>query len=123
MLAALEHTVYLHCRVHHLGDRVVSGGGGGWWWWVMVVVVGDLRVVTWIRKRDVHVLTVALFTYTKDSRFTALHSEASNDWTLRLASPQVSDSGTYECQVSTDPSISRIFQLQVVGEFEKFTQW
>ncbi|KAF2363187.1 Immunoglobulin V-set domain [Trinorchestia longiramus] len=92
VLAAVGQTAYLHCRVHHLGDRVV----------------------TWIRKHDVHVLTVALFTYTKDSRFTALHSEASNDWTLRLASPQVSDSGTYECQVSTEPSISRIFQLQVV---------
>ncbi|KAA0197737.1 hypothetical protein HAZT_HAZT005271 [Hyalella azteca] len=30
VLAAVGHTAYLHCRVHHLGDRVVSDGGGGW---------------------------------------------------------------------------------------------
>lgn len=61
-------------------------------------------------------LTVGLFTYTTDDRFTALHSEGSDDWTLRIASAQVSDSGTYECQVSTEPKMSMAFKLQVVGK-------
>ncbi|XP_071539089.1 zwei Ig domain protein zig-8-like isoform X3 [Panulirus ornatus] len=92
VISAVGRTAYLHCRVKHLGDRAV----------------------TWIRKQDVHVLTVGLFTYTTDDRFTALHSESSDDWTLRIASAQVSDSGTYECQVSTEPKMSRAFKLQVV---------
>ncbi|KAK4326690.1 hypothetical protein Pmani_002846 [Petrolisthes manimaculis] len=83
---------YLHCRVNHLGNRVV----------------------TWLRKRDAHVLTVGLFSYTTDQRFTALHSEGSPDWILKITSPQTRDSGTYECQVSTEPKISRAFNLSVV---------
>ena len=59
---------------------------------------------------------MGLFTYTTDGRFTALHSESSDDWTLRIASAQVSDSGSYECQVSTEPKISKAFELQVVGK-------
>ncbi|XP_047501988.1 hemicentin-1-like [Penaeus chinensis] len=92
IVGAVGRSAFLHCRVKHLGDRAV----------------------TWIRKKDVHVLTVGLFTYTKDARFTALHSESSDDWTLRIDSAQISDSGTYECQVSTEPKISRAFRLQVV---------
>lgn len=61
-------------------------------------------------------LTVGLFTYTTDNRFTAVHSEGSNDWTLRIDSAQRADSGVYECQVSTDPKMSQPFHLQVVGE-------
>ncbi|CAL4161472.1 unnamed protein product, partial [Meganyctiphanes norvegica] len=70
--------------------------------------------VTWMRKKDTHILTVSLFTYTTDQRFTALHSESSDQWSLRIASAQKSDSGIYECQVSTEPKISAAFTLQVV---------
>ena len=73
--------------------------------------------VTWLRKRDAHVLTVGLFSYTSDQRFTPLHSEGSPDWVLKITSPQKRDSGIYECQVSTEPKISRAFNLSVVGEF------
>ncbi|KAF2366459.1 Immunoglobulin V-set domain [Trinorchestia longiramus] len=83
---------YLHCKVNHLGSRVV----------------------TWIRKRDSHVLTVGLFSYTSDQRFTALHAEGSSDWLLKITSPQTRDSGIYECQVSTEPKISKAFTLRVI---------
>lgn len=73
--------------------------------------------VTWIRQRDVHVLTVGLFTYTTDGRFTALHSERSTNWTLRIDFAQKSDSGSYECQISTEPKISKAFMLHVVGKW------
>ncbi|XP_063870241.1 hemicentin-1-like [Scylla paramamosain] len=92
VVGAAGRTAYLHCRVGHLGDRAV----------------------TWIRRKGAHVLTVGLFTYTTDSRFTAVHSEGTNDWTLRIDSAQRADSGVYECQVSTDPKMSRPFHLQVV---------
>ncbi|MPC49550.1 hypothetical protein E2C01_043357 [Portunus trituberculatus] len=72
--------------------------------------------VTWLRKRDAHVLTVGLFSYTSDQRFTPLHSEGSPDWVLKITSPQKRDSGIYECQVSTEPKISRAFNLSVVGD-------
>ncbi|CAL4214612.1 unnamed protein product, partial [Meganyctiphanes norvegica] len=92
VVGAINHDVYLHCRVNNLGDRSV----------------------TWMRKKDTHILTVSLFTYTTDQRFTALHSESSDQWSLRIASAQKSDSGIYECQVSTEPKISAAFTLQVV---------
>ncbi|CAG7820959.1 unnamed protein product [Allacma fusca] len=85
-------TAYLHCRVRNLGDRAVS----------------------WIRKRDLHILTVGILTYTSDQRFQSLHSDGTDEWTLKVSSPQIRDSGTYECQVSTEPKISMAYQLNVV---------
>ena len=38
-----------------------------------------------------------------------------SEWTLRIRSAQVKDAGLYECQVSTEPKISRIYRLNVVG--------
>lgn len=73
--------------------------------------------MSWIRKRDLHILTVGILTYTNDQRFQSLHSEGSDEWTLRISSPQPRDSGTYECQVSTEPKISQGFRLNVVGEY------
>lgn len=73
--------------------------------------------VSWIRKRDLHILTVGILTYTNDQRFQSLHTEGSDEWTLRISSPQPRDSGTYECQVSTEPKISQGFRLNVVGKY------
>lgn len=69
-----------------------------------------------MRKRDLHILTVGILTYTNDQRFQSLHTEGSDEWTLRITSPQPRDSGTYECQVSTEPKISQTFRLNVVGK-------
>lgn len=41
-----------------------------------------------------------MFTYTNDERFTVLHAEGSDDWTLQIKYVQKRDNGTYECQVS-----------------------
>ncbi|XP_054009615.1 uncharacterized protein LOC128892957 isoform X1 [Hylaeus anthracinus] len=85
-------TAFLHCGVLNLGDRAVS----------------------WIRQRDLHILTVGILTYTNDQRFQSGHSDGSNEWPLLIRSPQVRDSGVYECQVSTEPKISQAFNLSVV---------
>ena len=73
------------------------------------------KKVSWIRKRDLHILTVGILTYTNDQRFQSLHTEGSDEWALKVSSPQPRDSGTYECQVSTEPKISQGFRLHVVG--------
>ncbi|XP_063589785.1 protein turtle homolog A-like [Penaeus indicus] len=78
-----------------------------------VRMLGD-RQVSWIRRRDLHVLTTASYTYTTDSRFRAIHARKSPYWVLRIDNPTVNDSGVYECQVSAQPKIYRRFHLSVV---------
>jgi hypothetical protein len=56
--------------------------------------------ISWVRRRDWHILTSGMFTYTNDERFQVLHSEGSDDWTLQIKFVQKRDNGTYECQVS-----------------------
>ncbi|XP_050708764.1 uncharacterized protein LOC126993637, partial [Eriocheir sinensis] len=69
----------LTCGVRQLGDKKVS----------------------WIRRKDLHVLTTGNFTYTTDTRFRALHLPGSPFWSLEVDRPAITDSGLYECQVST----------------------
>lgn len=93
-------TAYLPCRVRHLGDRTVS----------------------WIRRKDLHVLTVGRFTYTSDQRFQTIHLENSDDWTLQVKYPQRKDGGVYECQVSTVPKMSHFVTLNVIDVRPNFGQ-
>ncbi|XP_047485413.1 zwei Ig domain protein zig-8-like [Penaeus chinensis] len=61
------------------------------------------KSVSWIRGRDLRILTVGGYTYTTDLRFEALHQKASSEWTLRIKSVQLRDQGSYECQITTKP--------------------
>lgn len=74
--------------------------------------------MSWIRKRDLHIMTIGILTYTNDQRYQAIHTEGSDEWSLRVTSPQPRDSGVYECQVSTEPKISQAYRLNVVGKFK-----
>ncbi|XP_073971278.1 lachesin-like isoform X2 [Rhodnius prolixus] len=86
-------TAFLHCRVRNLGERTI----------------------TWVRRRDWHILTSGVFTYTNDERFQVLHSEGSDDWTLQIKYVQKRDNGTYECQVATSAGImSHFVNLDIV---------
>jgi len=71
-------TVFLPCRVRHLGDRTIS----------------------WLRKSDLHVLTVGKFTYTSDERFKAVHLDNTDDWALQIRFSTQRDANEYICQVS-----------------------
>jgi len=71
--------------------------------------------VSWIRTRDLHILTWGTLTYTSDSRFEALHTPGSEVWTLRIMSAQPRDEGKYECQVNTDPKVNFGVLLTVKG--------
>ncbi|XP_039276882.1 uncharacterized protein LOC111046726 [Nilaparvata lugens] len=91
--AQLGGTAFLHCRVRKLGERTVS----------------------WVRRRDWHILTSGPLTYTNDERFQVVHAEHSTDWNLQIKYVQQRDNGTYECQVSTGSgTISHYFNLHVV---------
>ncbi|XP_047739901.1 uncharacterized protein LOC108675217 [Hyalella azteca] len=91
---AQSHTAYLHCRVASLGDEAQ---------------------VSWIRKRDLHVLSSGRVVFATDERFGVIHTDdKSENWTLQIKFTQLRDSGIYECQVNTVPKISMAYQLNVV---------
>ncbi|XP_073953167.1 lachesin-like [Choristoneura fumiferana] len=93
VLAQLGATAFLHCPVRHLGERGIS----------------------WVRRRDWHIISSGLFMYTNDERFQVLHSEGSDDWTLQIKFVQKRDNGTYECQVPTAAgALSRLVALHVL---------
>ncbi|KAK8731622.1 hypothetical protein OTU49_007391 [Cherax quadricarinatus] len=86
-------TAFLPCKYRHLADHQVS----------------------WFRRRDWHILTTGIFTYTNDERFSVLHPEESDDWTLQIKYTTRRDNGTYECQLSTGTGvISQFVNLHVV---------
>ncbi|KAJ8963383.1 hypothetical protein NQ318_018860 [Aromia moschata] len=68
-----------------------------------------LKQVSWVRRRDWHILSSGVFTYTNDERFQILHAEGSDDWTLQIKYVQKRDNGTYECQVSIESVIIRAY--------------
>lgn len=91
-------TAYLHCRVRSPGERMTG-----------------TDQISWVRRRDWHILSSGMFTYTNDERFQILHSEGSDDWTLQIKYVQKRDNGTYECQVSGSAGlISHFVNLQIV---------
>ncbi|KAG1649302.1 Hemicentin-2 [Nymphon striatum] len=74
----------------------------------------DKVTVSWIRERDLHILTVGTFTYTRDKRFTTRHPPDTNDWILQITRPNKSDGGIYECQIGTSPKRSLYVKLTVL---------
>ncbi|XP_055946665.1 titin-like isoform X1 [Argiope bruennichi] len=103
--AQLGKTAYLNCKIRQLGDRTVGAGLSG--------VKRDVQV-SWVRQRDLHILTVGKYTYTSDQRFTSIHLDNSEVWTLEIKYVQKKDAGVYECQVSTEPKMSLSINLNVV---------
>ena len=47
-------------------------------------------------------------------RFRYLKNQ-SPDWILNIHQAKVKDTGTYECQINTEPKRSKSYQLRVVG--------
>ncbi|XP_013142504.1 PREDICTED: lachesin-like, partial [Papilio polytes] len=93
--AQLGTHAYLPCKIRQLSNKSVS----------------------WIRRRDAHILTVDRFTFIADERFQAFLVEATDTWTLQVKYVQARDAGLYECQVGTEPKMSHFVQLNVVGEY------
>ncbi|XP_015044490.1 zwei Ig domain protein zig-8 isoform X2 [Drosophila pseudoobscura] len=94
--AVIDETAVLRCRVKNKGNRTVS----------------------WMRKRDLHILTTNIYTYTGDQRFSVIHPPSSEDWDLKIDYAQPRDSGIYECQVNTEPKINLAIILDIAAESE-----
>ncbi|XP_023705892.1 uncharacterized protein LOC111863630 [Cryptotermes secundus] len=71
-------------------------------------------VVSWIRRKDYHLLTVGLATYSSDDRFLVEHARHLQNWGLQIKYVQPRDAGWYECQVSTHPPASIFVELKVI---------
>ncbi|XP_030753590.1 zwei Ig domain protein zig-8-like [Sitophilus oryzae] len=85
--------------------------------WLRVIIIFKLFLllqVSWVRHRDIHLLTVGRYTYTSDQRFEAIHTPHTEEWTLRIRYPQKKDSGIYECQISTTPPVGCLYFLTIV---------
>ena len=68
-----------------------------------------------MRKRDLHILTSSVYTYTGDARFSVTHPETTDEWRLKIAYVQPRDAGIYECQINTEPKLNLAFVLRVEG--------
>ncbi|XP_050694201.1 junctional adhesion molecule B-like isoform X2 [Eriocheir sinensis] len=86
-------TAHLHCKIAGLRDQSVS-------WYRKV---GD----------EIHLITFGFQTYHNDDRF-AMTYQHPHDWRLRVRFVQHRDEGTYQCQVSTHPPMSRTVHMHVV---------
>ncbi|KAE8751775.1 hypothetical protein FOCC_FOCC001624 [Frankliniella occidentalis] len=107
VLAQRGTTAYLPCVIKNIADGLV----------------------TWLRRRDHHLLTVARGGYAQDERFQVVHDKHPEDWTMQLKFVTDRDTGRYECQVSTHPPVSIYIHLKVVearcaieGPVEKFVR-
>ncbi|KOB78771.1 putative limbic system-associated membrane protein [Operophtera brumata] len=96
---------YLPCKVRQLSNKSVS----------------------WIRRRDAHILTVDRFTFIADERFQAFLVEATDTWTLQVKYVQARDAGVYECQKIN--YILTLFQcnvpvpkIEIVGESDLYVK-
>ena len=87
-------TAYLTCEVYNLNNLSVS----------------------WVRGRDSHILTVDRETFISGNRFISMEKKEKmyNIITLAIHEIQIQDQGSYECQVSSQPKISRNIELIVL---------
>lgn len=75
-----------------------------------------LHQVSWVRQRDLHILTVGSYTYTSDQRFSCVRPDGGNEWNLEIKHLRKEDQGVYECQISTEPKMSFSVRLNVQGK-------
>lgn len=71
--------------------------------------------MSWVRQRDADILAVGRYTFVRDDRLSVHYTADTHTWTLVIKFVQARDAGTYECQVSTEPKMSLLVQLNVIG--------
>ncbi|XP_042203798.1 T-lymphocyte activation antigen CD86-like [Homarus americanus] len=77
--------------------------------------VAEHETVSWIRRKDHHLITVGDKIYSNDERFQVTHSDHTQDWTLHLHYAQLHDAGVYECQLSAHPPIGVFTSLNIIA--------
>ena len=72
-----------------------------------------MQTVSWIRQKDLHVLTVGRYAFSTDRRFSSNFKD--DNWNLKINKVQIRDTGDYECQLSTNPIKKTLVHLKVKG--------
>lgn len=114
VIGVIGRKTLLKCKVQNLGNKTVSGNPFRvkLRWLIFPITP---RQISWIRHRDLHILTVGSYTYTSDQRFKATHNQTVGECILELQWTSLRDEGDYECQISTHPVIGLNYHLKVVG--------
>ncbi|XP_042872050.1 opioid-binding protein/cell adhesion molecule homolog [Penaeus japonicus] len=93
-----------------------------------ILDVADHETVSWVRRRDHHLITLGSHTYTNDDRFYVSHSPPfkvipgrGKEWTLYIKYVQTRDSGVYECQLSAHPPMGILTTLMVIQPISYIT--
>ncbi|XP_014251945.1 hemicentin-2-like isoform X2 [Cimex lectularius] len=95
--AAPGETALLPCKVRNLGDKAVS----------------------WMRRRDLHIISFQSYIYTADSRFKVAHRlDDPDSWNLQINNITFNDDGVYDCQINTEPIMKRPVRLSVTDGTE-----
>lgn len=76
----------------------------------------DPLQVSWVRNSDSHILFIGRHRFVHEDRYELVSSPGHGRWTLKLKYVTARDAGRFECQVSTQPKISKTFSLNVVGK-------
>ena len=64
--------------------------------------------LSWVRKKDWHILTHGMSTFTKDDRFQLVKEAGSDDWKLQVKYVVARDNGVYICQVLLINNINQL---------------
>lgn len=81
---------------------------------LIIVLLFQLQVA-WIHIDRQMILTIHRHVISRVPRFSVSHDNAKT-WLLHVSSVQQEDRGYYMCQVNTNPMISQVGYLQVVGK-------
>ena len=94
---------------------------------ISLILILPYKKVSWIRNKDGYMLYIGTTKFVDDDRFDLLPgnenqadlstSKGGVDVTLRLRRVKDIDQGNFECQISTEPKLSKIFTLNVIGEY------
>ncbi|XP_050707730.1 neural cell adhesion molecule 1-like [Eriocheir sinensis] len=91
ILAQVGGEATLSCYTYHLSDERVA----------------------WLKKDDDQLLTVGQEVYAAEQRFSVVHTNHDEAWELWVKDVALSDAGQYECQLTTNPTVSFFFTLVV----------
>ena len=89
--AGIGDDLLLHCYVEHLGHHTVS----------------------WIRQKDLQILTVGSHKFTTDDRISVKHDPRNGDFMLLIKLMSEEDFGSYECQINTSPIKINIVKIRI----------
>lgn len=106
-------TVIMSCVVYNLDSKRVSGLNGTPFTVVHIFTV-YISQVTWMRMRDLQILTHGPLLFTSDVRMSSERPYGDHTrWGLVIMDLRVEDSGKYVCSVNSNPEMKQEVELVV----------